>query len=78
MKTIILTVEEIKDLAKFAGLIVRNNHLSEDERETEIAIGPCPAQGVQDDEEIIHCRHIAHFEEYPEEGVMPLGKVRRE
>jgi hypothetical protein len=74
MKTsLTLTVEEIKDLAEFTGLRVIGK-LDEDEKETEITISKCPKRGVkEDDGSIIHCKHIAHYTEYPEEGVMPLG-----
>lgn len=70
--TITLTVEQIKNLAEFAGLRVKDK-LTEEDKETEITITTCPKQGILDDDEsIIHCKHIAYLEEYPEEGVCPL------
>lgn len=72
-KPLVLTVDQIKDLAEFAGLRVGGG-LTEDERETEVAITKCPKRGVKDDDGSIgHYRHIAYFDEYPEEGVFPLG-----
>lgn len=71
--TLTLTIEEIKDLAEFAGLRVNDDDLDSDNRDTEITVTECPKQGVKDETKIVHCRHIAYLEEYPEEGVMPLG-----
>jgi hypothetical protein len=67
-----LAIEEIKHLAEFAGL--RVHEMTDEDKEFEITITPCPQQGVEGDNGvIIHSRHIAYFEEYPEEGVFPLG-----
>lgn len=68
-----LNVLEIKSLAEFAGLIVKDQ-LDGDEAETKITISECPDKGVKDEEsgKIIHSKHIAYFAEYPEEGVLPL------
>ena len=68
-----LTIDQIKDLAEFAGPVVIGD-VTDDDKETEITINACPKKGIQDgDGSIIHCRHIAYMEEYPEEGVAPLG-----
>jgi hypothetical protein len=74
VKTTILTFEEIRDLALFCGMQVKHA-LDEDEKETEVAITKCPEQGIknEDDGSVIRCKHIAYYEEYPEEGVVPLG-----
>lgn len=70
-----LTVEQIKDLAEFAGHRLAESTTTDDEKETEITITVCPKVGVkEDDGSIVHYRHIAYFEEYPEEGVCPLGE----
>lgn len=71
----VLTVEEIKQLAEFAGLKVEH-FMPSDELETEIAITNCPTRGIKDpdNDSIMLYKHIAYFEEYPEEGVYPLGK----
>ena len=72
----ILTIHQIRNLAAFAGLVVTPDPVddTQNEKETEIAVAPCPPQGVkdEDDESIIHCQLVAYFEEYPEEGVYPL------
>ena len=75
--TITLTVEQIKNLAEFAGLRVKDK-LTEEDKETEITIIKCPKHGIQDDDgTIIHCKHIAYLEEYPEEGVCPLDQTTK-
>ena len=72
-----LTVEEIRSLAQFAGMVINGEPTDaekEDERETEIIVTGWPAKGVQDDEgPVPEHRHIAYFYEYPEEGCVPLG-----
>jgi hypothetical protein len=72
---IVLTVAEISDLAKFAGLrIDPAQEIDRDDLETEIAVDLCPADGVTDDDGgKIKCKHIAFYDEYPEEGCYPLG-----
>jgi len=76
-----LTQLEIRDLAKFCGMIVQEPTPieAEDEKETEVTITRWPAQwprdGVMGDDGFLvepH-KHIAYFAEYPEEGFMPLG-----
>ena len=74
-----LSVLEIFDLAAMAGLKIEAS-AGEDDEETEVTITPCPASGVIDEEddgkakgEPKHYKHVAYFEEYPEEGVCPLG-----
>lgn len=73
-----LTIEEIRDLAEFVGLQLAEREIPADELETEIVIADCPEKGVHDEEQptkTLHCRHIAYIEEYPDEGVCPLGQV---
>lgn len=73
-----LTIEEIRDLAEFAGLQLVHREITDDDRGTEIVVTDCPERGVEDEEQpglTLHCRHIAYLEEYPEEGVCPLGPV---
>ncbi len=72
---ITLSIDEIKDIAQFAGLQVAD--VSDgDDMESEITITCCPQQGIKnDDGSIIYSRHVAYFDEYPEEGMMPLGKI---
>lgn len=77
-----LTQAEIRDLAKFCGMIVQDPtpQEAEDEKETEVTITPWPAhwppEGILDDEGFLveSSKHIAHLTEYPEEGFMPLGE----
>jgi len=78
MKQITLTIEEIRDLAKFCGMVITEPTANEkeDERETEITIETWPEKGVLDDclETLVPTRkYIAYFDEYPEEGCCPLG-----
>lgn len=73
-----LTMEEIRDLAQCCGLVVQEPTASEkeDERETEITIAGWPETGVWDDNQKCQVpphKHIAYFEEYHEEGCVPLG-----
>lgn len=72
---ITLTVAEIKDLARFVGLRLEPNDLAfKGDDDIEITIEPCPEQGVKnDDDSIVHCRYVAYYSEYPEEGVGLLG-----
>ena len=80
-ESLTLTVGEIADLARCAGLVIKVNVTGaydddDDDDEMEITIEPCPKQGVEDEDSrsIVHCKHIAYITEYPEEGVYPLGK----
>lgn len=75
-RPLILTVAEIRDLAEFAGVMQHGVPLplDADELETEIVIGDCPKQGIDNDGEVEHYRHMAWYYEYPEEGVFPLGE----
>jgi hypothetical protein len=73
-----LTIEEIRDLAEMCGLVVKaaTAEEKEDERETEIAITPWPAGGIKDENGEPYGqahKHLAFFEDYPEEGCVPLG-----
>lgn len=72
---ITLTVAEIVDLAKCAGLVLKEGcEPDADELETEIVVMECPKAGVRDDDgKPTHYAHIAYFAEYPEEGSYPLG-----
>ena len=69
-----LTMEEIKDLALFAGFRVAPDDLDDDNKDTEITIEAFPEKGIKDDDGILTgYRHLAYLDEYPEEGAMPLG-----
>lgn len=71
-----LTMEEIRHLAQFCGMVLTEPTPQEkdDERETEIVIAPWPTNGVKGDDGMLppH-KHIAYYYEYPEEGCVPLG-----
>lgn len=70
---ITLTVEQIEGLAKFAGYEVGEN-ITDQDRDTEITVEFCSTEGVKDDDGATkHYRHVAYLDEYPEEGVYPLG-----
>lgn len=73
---ITLTVKEIEDLAKFAGLSIQDNtNPEEDEYEADITIADWPDNGVLDDsnKEMRPHRFIAYLTDYPAEGCFPLG-----
>jgi hypothetical protein len=78
MKSITLTVKEIQDLAMFAGIVLdESRRVDEEDGDTPITVGPCPLNGLRDgdgEEVTRHYRHIAWFEEYPEEGCHGLGE----
>lgn len=74
--SVTLTVREIADLARFAGLELDETKLpNEHEGEDEITITDCPPGGLADEDEEVfsYFRKIAYFSEYPEEGAMGLG-----
>jgi hypothetical protein len=74
--TFTLTMEEIRHLAQFCGMVIEEPTAAEKvvERETKIVIAPWPSGGVQRGDEILppHKR-IAYYDQYPEEGCVPLG-----
>ena len=75
---IILSIQEIYDLACFAGLSIdRSPEMMPDqeELETQITLEDCPANGLLDDDGVSFrkYRHVACFSEYPEEGYIGLG-----
>ena len=71
-----LTMEEIRHLALFSGMVIAEPTAQEkeDERETEVVIAPWPTKGVKGDDGMLppH-KHIAYLYEYPEEGCAALG-----
>ena len=73
---ITLTVNEIYELARFAGFpLDENAKPDEDEGEATISIGDCPDKGLFDEGHQV-CRkytHVAWLDEYPEEGMVGLG-----
>lgn len=80
MKPIItMTMNEIIDLAEFAGLTVDRVGFSDDELDAMLCIADCPKDGVHNDGEpgdpntVSHYRYIAYYDEYPEEGCIGLG-----
>lgn len=75
-----LTVAEIRDLARFAGLMIDDTTKpTDDELETQITVAACPAEGIRNEGEptdldsVSHYRHMAYCTEYPEEGCTGLG-----
>ena len=74
--SITLTVEQIIDLANFAGLALSKSCKPDaDELETEITVIACPDPDVAGGyfSKIVNFRHIAYYSEYPEEGCAGLG-----
>ena len=70
-----LTVREIMDLAKYSGIDLDENNASDiDEMETIVCLCSCHPDGVKnEDGSIEHFNFVIYFEDYPEEGVIPLG-----
>lgn len=69
-----LTVQEIRDLAKFAGIAMdEEQELDADELATEISVTMTPSECKNDDGKIERYAHLAYLSEYPEEGCYPLG-----
>ena len=74
--SIVLTVAEIIDLARFAGVYICLDHLPEDDNtEDMIKITEAHPEGALDEDtgKRIKTRYIALYEDYPEEGCFPLG-----
>ena len=73
MAELTLSVAEIRTLAEFAGLRV-GGKAEEEDKEVNIVVCLCDERGIKDEDtgEIIHSKHMAYFDEYPEEGCMPL------
>jgi hypothetical protein len=72
---ITLTVAEILDLARFAGIPIADGYkLDEDEGEAEIAIVDCPTEGILNDEgQREHTKYVAYFTDCPDDGSSSLG-----
>lgn len=74
---ITLTLEQIIDLAEFAGLNVAKD--TEDDADTEYHVYNCPPEGVLNEGEPGDAGSRAHYEyvvvsgEYPDEGCVGLG-----
>jgi len=74
----ILTIAEIKTLARFCGLVLTDGSMDDkDQDETEIAVVNCPEDGLTNDDASVVFRydHVAYFCEYPDEGSVGLGEV---
>ena len=73
---ITLTINQIYDLARFAGFpLNEDNRIDLDEGETLISIGECPEKGIfcEDKGYNMKYSHVAWLDEYPEEGMFGLG-----
>ena len=70
---VILTVKQIFDLAEFAGIPVDRNNYDKDSLDTPIAIMECPEGMKWEEEPYAHYEYAAYYDEYPDEGMMPLG-----
>lgn len=67
-----LNVKQIFDLAEFAGIPVDRSNYDKDSLDTPIVIAECPEISWEDEPEARY-EYMAYFEEYPNEGQMPLG-----
>lgn len=79
-ESVTLTVAQIADLARFAGLtLAQPPQPTADELEATITVCECPEAGVLLDGEdadpgvAAHYTHIAYYSEYPDEGCIGLG-----
>ena len=79
-ESVTLTVAQIADLARFAGLtLAQSPQPDPDELEATITVCECPEAGVLLDGEdadpgvAAHYTHIAYYSEYPDEGCIGLG-----
>ena len=70
---VILSVKQIVELAEFAGVYIDRYKLSKDEMETPIAIMKCPEGMKWEDEPNAVYEYAAYYDEYPQEGIVPLG-----
>lgn len=70
---VILSVKQIIELAEFAGLHIDKDKLDEGEMETPIAIMKCPEDMRWEDEPNTVYEYAAFYNEYPQEGIVPLG-----
>lgn len=71
---ITLTIEQIAELAEFAGLTVVWG--VEIDPETELTITECPPEGLLEDEGDAtgpRYQYLAHVSEHPDEGSIGLG-----
>ena len=69
---ITLNIKQIIELAEFAGLPIDKDKLDKDGLDTPVVITECPALSWEDEPDVRY-GHMAYFEEYPDEGQMPLG-----
>lgn len=79
-ESVTLTVAQIADLARFAGLtLAQPPQPTADELEAQITVCECPDTGVLLDGEdadpglVAHYTHTAYYSEYPGEGCIGLG-----
>lgn len=76
---ITLTMQQIKELAEFAGMKVEAEGFDADDMETELTVRECPDSGIincgeeSDPDSVSHYAHIAYYTDYPEEGCIGLG-----
>lgn len=74
----ILTAEEIRDLAEYAGIATSIDFLDEGWQEEEFSIDPCPESGVMDDNStVIFSRHVVTCDGCDGNECTPLGSVWR-
>jgi len=75
-----LTVAEIRDLARFAGLMIDDATTpTDDELDAEFTIAAYPPEGARnegeetDPDSVSHYRYVVYSTEYPEEGCIGIG-----
>ncbi len=70
-----LTINQIQELAEFAGLTISTRPSSLDDMEAEITVMDSPKghEVIEDNGSRERYNRIAYYSDYPEEGVMPLG-----
>lgn len=80
---ITLTMQQIKELAEFTGMVVDASGFDEEYMEGEYVIAECPESGIKNDgepsdpETFSHYEFVVYCQECPEEGCIGLGPELR-
>lgn len=73
----ILTGQEILDLARFAGFDISHPFLEVEYLEYEYTISDCPKDGVKaDDGTVGHCRYVVTCDGCEPDECQPIGDVK--
>lgn len=76
---ITITLQQIIDLAEFAGVSISADDYDGGQLEVEYTVADCPPEGIKNDGEpsdpdsVSHYELIAYVTDYPDEGCIGLG-----